>query len=271
MKSLPSQRDRSRHLCHTAICGLTAALIIVFASGSLTGCIQEAATSSPERTVSLLMELLHDAQPETRRTAAESLGKIGDPTAVAALISLVTDRVPLVREAAVKAIGRLHPVATSEITASCISALEDPVESVRQAAAIALGDIEPPAELMTAVPALLSSADVGVRKAAAQALLQVDSTSWLPRLAAGLRDADPEVRQGLIAALGEWGGSMAVPWLKDRFVRDLSPAVRVEAVYRLGKIGGSETKAALEAVLGKDTNQDVGRWARQAREELRSS
>ncbi len=271
MKSLRSQRDSGRYIRHTVGRGLTALVMVAIMSGSLTGCIQDAAISSPERTVSLLLELLHDAQSDTRQTAAESLGKIGDPTAVASLIPLVTDRVPLVREAAVKAIGRLHPVANPEITASCISALGDPIESVRRAAAVALGDIEPPAELMATVPILLSSADPGVRKAAAHALLQFDSTLWAPQLAAALRDADPEVRQVLVAALGEWGGSMAAPWLKAQLAQDLSPAVRVEAVYRLGKIGGSDAKAALEAVVGKDFDPDVGRWATRARQELRLS
>lgn len=266
MKSLPNRPNHSRSRSCTAGYGLTAALLVVLASGSLTGCIQEAATSSPERTVLLLLELLQDAQPEIRRTAAESIGKIGDPTTVASLIPLMTDRTPLVREAAVWAIGRVHPVATSEITALCISALGDSFESVRRAAAIALGELEPPAELMAAVPALLSSGDVGVKKAAVQALLQVDSTSWLPQIIAALHDADPEVRQGLTAALGEWGGSMAGPWLKARLAEDLSPAVRVEAVYRLGKISGNEMKAVLEAVLERDADQDVRRWARQARE-----
>jgi hypothetical protein len=161
----------------------------------------------------------------------------------------------------------LHPTVTTEITALCISALSDPIESVRQAAAIALGELEPSADLTAALPGLLSSRDVDVKKAAVQALLQVDSTSWLPQITSALHDVDPEVRQGLVAALGEWGGSMAGPWLQDRLAQDLSPAVRVEAVYRLGKIGGSEMKAVLE----KDADQDVRRWARQARKELTSS
>ena len=48
----------------------------------LAGCIQDSPPSSSDRAVSLLLELLHDERPEMRRTAAESLGKIGDPSVV---------------------------------------------------------------------------------------------------------------------------------------------------------------------------------------------
>ena len=55
----------------------------------LTGCVQDSPSSSKERTVSLLLELLRDEGPEMRRTAVESLGKIGDPRAVEPMLPLL--------------------------------------------------------------------------------------------------------------------------------------------------------------------------------------
>jgi HEAT repeat protein len=67
-------------------------------------------------------------------------------------------------------------------------ALEDSVESVRQAAVVVFGDIEP-----------------GSR------LLQVDSSHSVPALVAAGRDSDAEDRQGIVAAVGEWGGAAVFP------------------------------------------------------------
>ena len=64
------------------------------------------------------------------------------------------------------------------------------------------------------------------------------------RLAAG-RDSDAEVRQGIVAAIGEWGGGAASPWIRERLVEDPSPGVRTEAAYRLGMLSDPEVRSAL--------------------------
>ena len=86
--------------------------LVVLSVLCLTGCVQDSPPSSRERTVSLLLELLHDERPEMRRTAAESLGKIGDPRAADSILPLIQDPASVVREASVMAIGRLKPTAT---------------------------------------------------------------------------------------------------------------------------------------------------------------
>ena len=99
-------------------------------------------------------------------------------------------------------------------------ALEDPVESVRQAAIVAIGEIEPGSRLLQPVVGLLRSSDAMVRRAAVRALLQVDSSQSVPALVAAGRDSDSEVRQGIVAVVGEWGGPAASPWLRERLVED---------------------------------------------------
>ena len=95
-----------------------------------------------------------------------------------------------------------------------------------------------------------------------RALLQVDSSQWVPVLIGAGRDSDAEVRQGIVAAVGEWGGAAASPWIRERLVRDPSPGVRAEAAYRLGTLSDPDTMAALNTAVVKDPDSGVRRWAK---------
>jgi HEAT repeat protein len=228
----------------------------------VSGCVQDSPASSKERTVSLLLELLLDERAETRRTAVESLGKIGDPRTADSILPLMHDPAAIVREASVQAIGRVNSSTIDGITGLLTEALKDSAESVRQAAVVAIGDVEPGLRLLQPVVGLLKSSDVTIRRAAVQALLQVDSAESVPALVVAGRDPDAEVRQGVVAALGEWGGAAVSPWLRERLAQDPSPGVRAEAAYRLGMRDDNDTKAALETAVAKDTDSGVRRWAK---------
>ena len=255
--SLP---DACTQLCRTS--SRTIGYAVVLSVLCLAGCIQDSPPSSKERAVSLLLELLHDEGPEMRRTAAESLGKIGDPRATDSILPLVHDPAAVVREASVLAMGRLKPIATDGVVALLTQALEDPVASVRQAAVVAIGEIEPGSRLLEPVVALLRSSDVTIRRAVVRALLQINASRWVPTLVEAGRDADEEVRQGIVAAVGEWGGAAVSPWLSERLAQDPSPGVRAEAAYRLGMLSDPDTRAALETAVAKDADSGVRRWAK---------
>jgi HEAT repeat protein len=228
----------------------------------LAGCVQDSPPSSGERTVSLLLELLHDERPEMRRTAAESLGKIGDPRATGSIFPLIHDPAAIVREASVLAMGRMKPTATDGVVAMLTQALEDSEESVRQAAVVAIGEIEPGSRLLEPVVRLLRSSDATIRRASVRALLQIDLGESVPTLVAAGHDSDAEVRQGIVAAVGEWGGAAVSPWLRERLTHDPSPGVRAEAAYRLGMRSDPETRAALNTTIAKDPDSGVRRWAK---------
>jgi HEAT repeat protein len=197
-----------------------------------------------------------------RRTAVESLGKIGDPQTADPLLPLLHDPTAIVREAAVLAMGRVKPTATHEVIGLLTQALEDPSESVRQASVVAIGDIEPSSQLLQPVLVLMQSSDVTIRRAVVKALLQVDASQLVPALVTAGRDSDAEVRQGIVAAVGEWGGGAVSPWLRERLAEDPSPGVRAEAAYRLGMRSDLETKAALEKAIARDSDSGVRGWAR---------
>jgi HEAT repeat protein len=228
----------------------------------LTGCIQDSSPSSKEQAVLLLLELLQDERPEMRRTAAESLGKIGDPRAIDPLLALLSDREAAVREAAVLAIGRVQPQVTDGVVLLLVQALKDPAESVSQAAAAAIGEIEPSSRLLGPVVGLLRSSDAMIRRAAVRSLLQVDASRSIQALVEAGHDSDAEVRQGLVAAVGEWGGPAVSPWLRERMAQDPSPGVRAESAYRLGMFSDPETRAALDRTAATDTDSGVRRWAK---------
>ena len=245
-----------RPFSHTIGCSVVLSVLC------LAGCVQDSPPSSRERSVSLLLELLSDEAPEIRRTAAESLGKIGDPQAADSILPLIQDPAAIVREASVLAMGRVKPTAIDGVVGLLAQALEDSVESVRQGAVVAIGDIEPGSLLLQPIVGFLRSSDVTIRRAAVQALLQVDSSQWVPVLVAAGRDSDAEVRQGIVAVVGEWGGAEVSSWLRERLAQDPSPGVRAEAAYRLGMFSDLDTRAALNMTIAKDPDSGVRRWAK---------
>jgi HEAT repeat protein len=230
---------------------------------SLAGCVQDSPLPSKERMVSLLVELLHDEAPEVRQTAAESLGKIGDSRSMDSILPLTQDPAATVREASLLAMARLKPTANEGVVVLLAQALEDPVESVQQAAIVAIGEIQPESRLLAPVVGILRSSVITNRRAAAQALLQIDSNLWISALVAAGHDSDAEVRQGVVAAVGEWGGVAASPWLRERLAEDSSPGVRAEAAYRLGVFSDPDARAALNKAMAKDPDIGVRRWAKQ--------
>jgi HEAT repeat protein len=255
--SLP---DVGARLCRTS--SRTIVCAVALSALCLTGCVQDSPPVSRERTVSLLLELLRDEAPEIRRMAAESLGKIGDARTTDSILPLIHDPAAMVREASMLAIGRLKPAATDGVVVLLTQALEDPVESVRQAAVVAIGEIEPGPQLLQPVVGLLRSSDATIRGAAVRALLQTDSSQWVSAFVAAGRDSDAEVRQGVVAVMGEWGGAAVSQWLRERLVEDPSPGVRAEAAYRLGMFNDPEARAALNTTIAKDPDSGVRRWAK---------
>ena len=171
---------------------------------TFSGCLQEAPWPSPDQSKALLTVLLKDHNPEVRRTAVESLGKIGDPTAVPSVVPLLTDPVPLVRGAAAQALGRLATPADEAAVAGLTEALGDPADNVRQAAAMAIGDIEPSPPQLAVITTLAQAADV-TGEAHRRARLAVPGYEFhvASALLPLVDDSDAEVRQGAVACFGQ--------------------------------------------------------------------
>jgi HEAT repeat protein len=224
------------------------------------GCLQDVQAPSVERGVAVLVALLGDHNPDMRRTAAESLGKIGDQSALPEVVPLLNDPVPEVRAAAARALGRTASPTDEAVIAGLTRLLADPDERVTQAAAIAIGDIEPSPGLMAPVADWFRSSDVRVRRAAVRAVLSLDTgqmAGWLLPLVA---DPDAEVRQGAVAALGLSGDARSATALWKRLIEDPSPAVRAEAAYHLGELSGADAGKVLRGAFAKEADSGVRRW-----------
>jgi HEAT repeat protein len=229
----------------------------------LVGCVSCQAESShndPLTLTATLLELLKDPSPDIRRTAALSLGKIGHSAGTEGLIQTLSDSDPLVREYSAWSLGQIGEEVNTDAALALVSALGDPHPAVKHSAAKALGQIgvrEP------IVPLLLEGLAVGAiesRRAVVDALMHLEEKSSYPALITALKDPDPKVRQGTIAALGELGDRQALPSLRKILLVDENVGVRTEAAYRLGKLGGQEDRPSLEKSAKQDTAPIVHLW-----------
>ena len=237
---------------------------------SLLGCYQPPATSSPQRTVDTLLKLLHDSDAMARRTAAEALGKIGNPQAIAGLVVALGDQSPIVREASVRSLGGIGPldlVARVHIAGLLI----DPVQSVRSAASQTLASLDAVQELWPLAMSQLAHADPEVRRAVIQAFESVESPEVVRALADRLQDPDPDVRRAAVAVLGESGDPKLVELLLEQLRADSSSNVRAEIAYRLQFFSDGEGEEVLRFVASHDESAQVRRWAAQTFRGLRGA
>lgn len=223
-----------------------------------------------EHTITLLTSLLHDENAEVRRTAVESLGKIGEQSVVAMVVPLLADQVPVVRVAVAKALGRIG-VSNVTVTDALTQSLEDPDDAVKGAAAMAIGELEPPSVQLKPVVSLVQVSDVHVKRAAIRALLDADVHQWVPLILPALDDPDAEVRQCAMAVLATSGDSRVRTRIHKRFTQDSSAAVRAEAAYHMGRLGGSESRSVLRAALMREPDEGVRRWIEAELNSLRES
>jgi len=237
---------------------------------SLLGCYQPSASPSPQRTVETLLSLLHDRDAVARRSAAEALGKIGNPQAAAGLVVALGDQSSIVREASARSLGGVGPLdmATRVYIAELLG---DPVQSVRTAAAQTLASLDSTKNLWPMAMAQLAHADPEVRRAVIQAMDSIDSPEIMRALVDSLHDPDPRVRQAAVAVLGESGDSKVVELFRERLRGESSANVRGEIAYRLQFFSEGESGGVLRFVASHDESAQVRRWANQTLRGLRGA
>ncbi len=242
-------------------------LYLYYVCVMLTGCYPDVPPGSPEAVSGRLVELVQDQNPDIRRTAVEALGKIGQPVHASTLTRMLNDPDPHVREASATAVGRLQDSPVDQVR--LVEALTDSSEAVRSAVARTLGDIGDPQTLGPYLVHFLREGNLPARRAAVQALIELDAPLAYAALRKAVHDIDAEVRQGAVAALGEAGVVQAIPLLMDRLRHDEIPGVRGEAAFRLGKIADRTVVKELERVVRADQDPIVRRWAQWAGEQLK--
>ena len=241
--------------------------------------------------ISAMAQLLAGTDPEVRASAARTLGKIADESAIDALIdAAINDTSPEVQAAAMEALAGLDieqlvrtlreheepwmrsaaaavlgELQNQQAVAPVMESLEgDPSPEVRAAAAEALGKLpdEVAAELLS--EALSSDEHAEVRKAAAAALGNLGSPEGLEALTQA-RDEDEsfDVRAVSAAALEQY----PLPDLMDALREEVDPGVRAAAAQLLGESDAAESIPPLVEAL-EDRDAGVGESAKAALEEL---
>ena len=160
------------------------------------------------------------------------------------------------------AVMRLSHIKGDAATSALLPALSDPSPLVRAAAVAALGE-RADSSVASALAARLSSdKNVFVRKTAAYALGKFSGTERTASLIAALRDKEPEVRGAAAVSLGDHADAAAIGPLTAALA-DKNAFVRAQAARALGVNGRAATQEvpALIALLASDTDGEVRRQA----------
>ena len=143
-----------------------------------------------------LRQVLAHPSSAVRQSAVEALGAIGQP-AIESLTASLSDRAPLIREAAAEALGK---TADKSAAPPLLKALTDPKWRVRARAAEALGRIAEPTATASLTRAL-KDPDWTVRALAAKALGQLGTDPALAALRSAAEDPHRLVRDQIRRSL----------------------------------------------------------------------
>ncbi len=183
-----------------------------------------------------------------RESAADALGNIGDKRAITPLInSLFGDSDEEVRWKAASALGKIGDLSAVD---PLIDALEDKSWGVRKNATNALGDIGDKKAFNPLLKAL-NDKDGHVRKYAAVALGKINDERAIKPLVNALNDEDGDVRWKSLLALGNIG-EPAFEQLLNAFESD-DWQMRGRAAEVLGKIGDERAvEPLIHALIKRD-------------------
>jgi HEAT repeat protein len=182
-----------------------------------------------------------------RESTVEALGRIGNPQAVDALITVLKQGGEYIRAIAAVALGK---IGSSEAVSALIQTLSEELGCVGRSAASALAEIGNP-QAVNALITALSHEKGDIRASAASALGRINNSQAVEALIIALNEEDSFVRSSATSALGEIGSPEAVQALiialsdEDRFVRK-------RVAKALSKIGSPHAVSALITALSDE-------------------
>ena len=188
--------------------------------------------------VEIQIDLIKDKDWFRRKDAAITLGEMGDPRAIAPLITALRDSEWNVREAAQDALAQIGPPAVDAL----IKALRE--YQIRTFVIQVLGKIKDERVLD---PLMMQLRNEEFKDVATKALVEVGLPA-VERLMAVLNDKDKHVRKHAVIALGEIGISEAVEPLIEA-TKDEDWTVRLQAIAALDLIGDDRGKPVIKALM----------------------
>lgn len=227
----------------------------------LIGCVIESPPEPPETVTERLIPLLTDTQPDTRRTAALSLGKIGDPQSIPALVLALSDPDDQVRQSSAWALGTMGESLSDQSLVALVQHLMDPSDSVRKSVVLALGRTAAHEELLQVLTEAYAISTIDTQRTIIQSLAHFEFPFSYSMYLQALESPDSLTRQSAIAGLGELGDPRGLPFLRIHLLQDPSVGVRSEAAFRLGKLGTSADVVTLKQAMETDPTPNVHFWA----------
>ena len=213
-----------------------------------------------EAAVQALVAVLQHADPEIRRQAAASLGKIGSGSeaAVKGLLASLRDTYEKVYKDAATSLGQIGSGSEAAVH-GLLDALQDANDRVSESAVLILGQIGSGSETTVhELLTMLQDADEGMRTrvTAGLALIGHRNEAAIHGLLALVQDKNSAVRRNAAWGLGNIGdGREAVVQGLLALLQDESGIVRLNAVWSLGQIGdGSE--GAVQGLLAQLQDDD---------------
>jgi HEAT repeat protein len=190
---------------------------------------------------------LRDREPSLRHAAAQSLGQLGDKTALPVLIECLGDESADVRDAIVAALSKLGKSSPAETLAAIYPLLEDEKPEQRASAVTVLGRLAG-MNVEQSLTFALKDESAEVRRAAVRALDGRGSDEQLQALMLALTDEDVEVRRIATEILGQCRGEGLIEALQLG-LQDEDIWVRSTAVRSLGYLGTPDALRKVEAAL----------------------
>jgi HEAT repeat protein len=195
-----------------------------------------------------LIVALHDPSPRVRRQAAAALGRLGDERAVGELVHQLLAHPDLVEEETVEALGDLG---SSDAIAPLILLLESPRPLLRRAACKAISQIPGAGLLIDAVASLQKAAesphDPDLRRAALQALRNLEATGIGTTISTALVDVHPSVRIAAAEAAAELELEETADACRESLALYADEACS-EVAYALGVVGNLDDLPRILAV-----------------------
>jgi len=199
----------------------------------------------------LISAAVNDRDAMVKRVALRSLGKIGDPEALPAILALISsDDMGVV----IEAMGAAVKFSTSSVKAALLEKADDPNPLIRQKAVAYLGELHKNNNQIERVLInKLEDLSEGVRVAACKAIAKKNYEESVPKLAEVLvSDRSEVVREYAAWALGEFSSDISAAAL-EKALEDPSPVVRITAAKSLaGQNRSSGLNTAIEGIKSSD-------------------
>lgn len=206
-----------------------------------------------------LIERLSDTDPAVRGVAARALGRVGDPRAVDPLVVTLDDPDRNVRELALLGLAEIDDERRVE---SIVGALRDPDKGVRSVAVSILNDIGGPRAIEALTGTATSDPDPHTRDMAMGGLARLEGGRVaVPDLIGLLDDANAEIRNAAVQALGEMGDSRAIPSLVARVGSEPDDEIRKDVVEALAEFTDDSRAIDGLVVAARDRAWHVRQYA----------